>query len=81
MKSIYVAHAVSHMVLRMVVPLKETTMNKIQSVLTQLQYVLDALVDVRPFQPLPDAFFQHPDWHEAAQALRLPAVWRRAGRH
>lgn len=56
-------------------------MKKIQSVFTQLQYVMDALVGVRPFQPLPEAFFQQPDWHEAAQALRLPAVWRRNGRH
>lgn len=66
---------------RMVAPLKEATMKMIQSVFTQLQYVMDALVGVRPFQPLPEAFFQQPDWHEAAQALRLPAVWRRNGRH
>ena len=52
---------------RMVAPLKEATMKMIQSVFTQLQYVMDALVGVRPFQPLPEAFFQQPDWHEAAQ--------------
>lgn len=66
---------------RMVAPLKEATMKMIQSVFNQFQYLMDALVAVRPFQPLPDAFFQQPDWHEAAQALRLPAVWRRNGRH
>ena len=55
-------------------------MNKIQSVLTQLQKLMDAMDGARPFQPLPEAFYQQPDWHQAAQALRLPAVWRRNGR-
>jgi hypothetical protein len=62
-------------------PLKEMTMKNIRSVFAQLQYVMDALAGVRPFQPLPEAFFQQPDWHEAEQALRLPTVWRRNGRH
>lgn len=56
-------------------------MNKFQSVFNHLQYALDVLVGVRPFQPLPEAFYRQPDWHEAAQALHLPAVWRRNGRH
>lgn len=66
---------------RMVAPLKEVTMKMIQNVFNQVQCLMDALVGIRPFQPLPEAFFQQPDWHEAAQALRLPAVWRRNGRH
>ena len=56
-------------------------MNQIQRVLTQLQDLLDVLVGFRPFQPLPQAFFEQPDWHEAEQARQLPAVWRRTGRY
>ncbi len=66
---------------RMVAPLKEVTMDKIQSVLTQLQNVMDVLIGFRPYQPLPEAYFQQTDWHETAQALRLPAIWRRNGHH
>lgn len=76
-----VAHDLSYWLSRMVVSLKEMTMNKIQSVIAQLQNVMDAFVGVRPFQPLPQAFFHQPNWQETAQALRLPAVWRRNGRH
>lgn len=54
-------------------------MNQLRHVYSQLQSFLDVLVGVRPFQPLPEAFFNQPDWRQAEQLLRAPAVWRRAG--
>lgn len=29
------------------------------------------------FQPLPEAYHQHPDWLSASKELQLPAAWRR----
>lgn len=55
-------------------------MNQLRTVYSHLQNLLDELFGVRPFQPLPDAFFNQPDWHQAEQSLRAPAVWRRAVR-
>lgn len=55
-------------------------MNQLRHVYSQIQTLLDILVGIRPFQPLPEAFFNQPDWHQAEQSLRAPAVWRRAGR-
>lgn len=54
-------------------------MRHIKTVIRQLQDVLDLLSGAaEPFQPLPDTFFQQPDWHQAAQSLQQPAVWRRS---
>lgn len=55
-------------------------MNQLRIVYSHLQNLLDELFAIRPFQPLPDAFFNQPDWHQAEQSLRAPAVWRRAVR-
>lgn len=55
-------------------------MNQLRHLYSQIQTLLDVLVGIRPFQPLPEAFFNQPDWHQAEQSLRVPAVWRRAGR-
>lgn len=57
-------------------------MLKIKTVIRHLQDVLDLISGASmPFQPLPDAFYQQPDWHETARLRHLPAVWRRAESH
>lgn len=76
-----VAHALSYSLLKLDSPSQESTMNTFHSVIAQLQNVMDVLAGVRPFQPLPAAFFDQPDWHKATQGLQLPAVWRRGARH
>lgn len=53
-------------------------MNQLRTAYNHFQNLLDVLVGIRPFQPLPEAFFNQPDWHQAEQSLRAPAVWRRA---
>lgn len=52
----------------------------LRNVYSHLQTLLDVLVGIRPFQPLPEAFFNQPDWHQAEHSLRAPTVCRRAGR-
>lgn len=34
----------------------------------------------QPFQQLPAAYHQTPDWLSASKALQLPAAWRRQRR-
>lgn len=53
-------------------------MNQLRTAYSHFQNLLDVLVGIRPFQPLPEAFFNQPDWHQAEKSLRSPAVWRRA---
>ena len=54
-------------------------MRKLKTFARQLSDVLDLLSGAAaPYQPLPEAFFQQPDWHEAARLRHLPAIWRRA---
>lgn len=53
-------------------------MSPLRTAYSHFQNLLDVLVGIRPFQPLPEAFFNQPDWHQAEQSLRSPAVWRRA---
>ena len=54
-------------------------MRNLKTVIRQLQDVLDQILGAAaPFQPLPETYFQQPDWHQAAQSLQQPAVWRRS---
>lgn len=47
----------------------------------RLQALFDLLCgSVPPFQQLPEAYFQQPDWSLATRGLQLPAAWRRKAR-
>ena len=36
--------------------------------------------DSQPYQPLPAAYYQQPDWSYETQTLQIPAAWRRQPR-
>lgn len=48
--------------------------------LSRLQSLMDMISGVQPFQPLPESYFQQPDWNRTTQALKTPAAWRRQRR-
>jgi hypothetical protein len=43
----------------------------------RLQSIVEIISGGQPWQPLPDAYFEQPDWQMATQLLQLPAAWRR----
>lgn len=49
-------------------------------IINQLQALIDLFCGVQPFQPLPEAYFQQPDWTLATRNLQMPAAWRRQPR-
>jgi hypothetical protein len=51
-----------------------------RKIIIQLQTFIDLFFGVQPFQPLPEAYFQQPDWALATRALQMPAAWRRQQR-
>ena len=54
-----------------------------RKLISQLQGLFDLLCGVEPMlimKPLPPAYFQQPDWLSEAQALQMPAAWRRQPR-
>lgn len=51
-----------------------------KKIINQLQVFIDLFCGVQPFQPLPRAYFQHPDWASTTRALQMPAAWRRQRR-
>lgn len=49
-----------------------------QQLAARLHTFIELLVGgSKPFQPLPEAYYQQPDWLSASQALQKPAAWRR----
>jgi len=52
-----------------------------QQLAAHLHTLIELLVGgSQPFQPLPDAYHQNPDWLLASKELEMPAAWRRQRR-
>jgi hypothetical protein len=43
----------------------------------RLNDLFDLMAGGQTYQPLPDEFFNQPDWDHASKSLALPAAWRR----
>lgn len=44
---------------------------------TFLMSLGDRIFPTQPYQPLPETYFQQPDWQARLSILQTPAAWRR----